>query len=914
MTQIRLASLPLIALALACATAQPQPARPAEKPQPPALVDREIFFGDPEYSGAQLSPDGAWISFMKPLDGTRNLWVKRRGEPFEKARPITADTKRPIPAHFWSVDSKYVLFVQDHDGDENFNVFAVDPSAPNREGGKVPEARALTDLKGVRAQIMDVPRKRPGVLYVGLNDRDAAWHDLYEVEIATGKRTLLYKNEQRISGYDFDHQGKLRLLTRTTEAGDTEILRLAEGAAPAKIYGCGVLESCNVVAFHVDDKRAYLMTNAGTADLIRLEIIDVESGKSELVEQDPKGSVDLMGPIFSPATEQLVGTVYYDDRVRFQWSDAAYAQDLALVAQKYPGVDVTIASQTLDDKLWLLSLASDVEPGVTALFDRATKELSVIYRVRENLPREALSSKQAIRYPSSDGLVIPAYLTLPKGYEPKGLPLIVLPHGGPWGRDRWGYSGLVQFLANRGYAVLQPNFRASTGYGKKFLDAGNKEWGDKMQDDLTWGVRQLVGQGTADPKRVGIMGGSYGGYATLAGVTFTPDLYAAAVAIVAPSNLLTLLETIPPYWEAGRVVFYTRMGDPRTPEGKAQLVRQSPLTHAGKIKTPLVVVQGANDPRVKKAEADQIVVALRDRGYPVEYILAPDEGHGFQRPINNLATFAEAEKFFAARLGGRLQETMTPEVSKRLAEITVDPKTVSLAKRPQAPEAKATGPLTAGTWKYKITMEMGPNKMEMETTTEIKAEGAGFSVVDAVKTPQGTAYDRSLLDASLNARTRTVEQGPATFTITYAQNKASGVFKMGAQERPIAADLTGEIFADGAGGNQALGLLPLAEGYKASYRNFDWRKAQEKRITVEVAGAEEVTVPGGRFTAWKLVNSTDEGDETLVWIDQQSRAVVKVSAKGPSMGGATVAAELLSAEPAKAAAPAKPAKKPAKKK
>ena len=289
--------------------------------------------------------------------------------------------------------------------------------------------------------------------------------------------------------------------------------------------------------------------------------------------------------------------------------------------------------------------------------------------MREKVPRDALAKMQPIRYKSSDGLEIPAYLTLPKGVEPKNLPLVVVPHGGPWGRDAWGYNSIAQFLANRGYAVLMPNFRASTGFGKKFLNAGNKQWGDLMQDDITWGVKDLIAKGIADPKRVGIMGGSYGGYATLAGVTYTPDLYAAAVAIVAPSNLITLLESIPPYWEAGRIIFYERMGNPNTPEGKALLMKQSPLTHADKIKTPLLVVQGANDPRVNKRESDQIVIALRDRGYPVEYLLAPDEGHGFQRPVNNMAMFARGEEFLAKYLGGRFQPGGTPEVMQRLKEI-----------------------------------------------------------------------------------------------------------------------------------------------------------------------------------------------------------------------------------------------------
>jgi dipeptidyl aminopeptidase/acylaminoacyl peptidase len=291
-----------------------------------------------------------------------------------------------------------------------------------------------------------------------------------------------------------------------------------------------------------------------------------------------------------------------------------------------------------------------------------------------------MAAMTSVRYASSDGLEIPAYLTLPKGVPPRNLPAIVLPHGGPWGRDFWGFDNLTQFLANRGYAVLQPNFRGSTGYGKKFLDAGNRQWGERMQDDLTWGVKYLVKEGIADPKRVGIMGGSYGGYATLAGVAFTPDLYAGAVSVVGPSNLLTLLETIPPYWERIRVLFYERMGNPATPEGKKQLERQSPLHAAAKIRTPLLVAQGANDPRVKKAESEQIVVALRDRGFPVTYILAPDEGHGFAQPVNSMALFAASEAFFAKHLGGRFQEGGTPEVVARLKAITVDPKSVVLAK------------------------------------------------------------------------------------------------------------------------------------------------------------------------------------------------------------------------------------------
>jgi dipeptidyl aminopeptidase/acylaminoacyl peptidase len=318
-----------------------------------------------------------------------------------------------------------------------------------------------------------------------------------------------------------------------------------------------------------------------------------------------------------------------------------------------------------------------VEPGATYVWNRAAKTLDLQFRVRDELPRAALSPRQPISFKSSDGLEIPAYLTLPKGLTPKNLPLIIVPHGGPWARDRFGYDAFAQFLANRGYAVLQPNFRGSTGYGKAFLNAGNGEWGRKMQDDLTWGVKAMVDQGIADPRRVGIFGGSYGGYATLAGVAFTPDVYAAAVAYVAPSNLITLLDAIPPYWEAGRKQMYTRMADPTTPAGKALLVAESPLTQAKAIKTPLMVVQGLNDPRVNVRESNQIVAAVRDNGKPVEYLVAPDEGHGFARPINNLALVTEMEAFFAKYLGGRYQQEVPPDISAQLKILVVDPKTVN---------------------------------------------------------------------------------------------------------------------------------------------------------------------------------------------------------------------------------------------
>ena len=668
------ASMLAVALAIASSAA-------AQNGLPP-LIDREIFFGNPEIASAQISPDGKFIAFRKPYKDTMNLWVKKAEEPFEKARLITAETKRPIRNYFWSRDSKYILFVNDFGGDENFNVYAVDPTAAAASGSEVPATRNLTDMKKVRALIYNVPRSDPDTIYVGLNNRDPRWHDLYKLRISSGERQLMKENTERFDGYSFDNAGKLRLATRVTQTGENEILRLDADGKATTVYSCNVFETCSPIRFHKDNKRTYVVTNKGDVDLIRLVLFDPETGKEEIVESDPMKRVDLGGVRFSDLTDEIIFTSYQDEKPRIYFKDKEAEADYKLVKRKVGGKEVSFGSGTDDEVRFIVTAWSDTEPGETYLFDRKTKELTKQYRIRERLPREHLAEVRPVRYKSSDGLEIPAYLTLPKGVPAKNLPTIIMPHGGPWARDTWGYDSYAQFAANRGYAVLSPNFRGSRGYGKKFLDAGNRQWGDKMQDDVTWGVKYLVEQGIADPKRVGIWGGSYGGYATLAGITFTPDLYAAAVAEVAPSNLITLLETIPPYWESGRVIFYKRMGDPTTPEGKAQLLRQSPLTHASKIKTPLLITQGANDPRVNKRESDQIVLALRERNYPVEYLLAPDEGHGYARPVNNMAVLAAAERFLAKHLKGRYQESMSPEVAERLKVLTVDVKLMSVVTKP----------------------------------------------------------------------------------------------------------------------------------------------------------------------------------------------------------------------------------------
>lgn len=857
----------------------------------PPLIDRELLFGDPEISGAQISPDGRYIAFQKPHLSTRNIWVKKTSEPFSAARVLTEEKKRPIPVFFWTRDSKYILFVKDNDGDENFNIYAVEP------GAEKPVARDLTGLKGIVVQIYSLPKNDPDVLYMGLNDRDKAWHDLYKLKISTGEKTLVRKNTEQVSGWVFDLEGNLRLASHTAPNGDNEILRVDPNGF-TKVYSCGVFETCSALRFHKDGKRVYMETNRGDRDKSELVLFDPVGLKEELVEADPLKRVEFGTAVFSEVSEELVMTAYIDEKVRRYFHDKKLEADYKFLQSKFPGLEIGIGSRTKDEQLMVIVATGDTEPGSVHLFDRKTRKLTLQYVSREKLPRTSLSPMTPIRYKSSDGMEIPAYLTIPRGLTGKNLPTLIVPHGGPWYRDMWGFNAEAQFFANRGYAVLMPNFRGSTGYGKQFINAGNGEWGKKMQDDLTWGVKHLVAQGIADPKRVGILGGSYGGYATLAGLAFTPDVYRAGVDIVGPSNLNTLLDSVPPYWEAMRKMLHARMADPATAEGKAWLKERSPLTAADQIKTPLLVVQGANDPRVNKAEAEQIVIALRDRKFPVEYMLAPDEGHGFARPVNNKAMYMAIEKFLALHLDGRYQQDGAPDVVARLKELMVDVNTVKLTPKVEASAAtlpKVSGKLTPGSYKYKAKISAGGQEIAMQMETVIAEEGDVIVATDKMETPMGVVSDVARLNKeTLAVLSRSVKQGPVTIEVAYAGEKATGKMVMNGQERPIDVATGGALFADAAGAQFAIGALPLAKGYEATYRNFDLQRQKPKLMQLKVVGEESVTVPAGTFTCYKVETKPADGsaDQSTIWIDKATRKSVKMAATMAAMGGATLESEL----------------------
>lgn len=858
---------------------------------PTPLIDREIFFGDPELSGAQLSPNGKFISFIKPFNGTRNIWVKKAGDPFEAARAVTADTKRPISSYFWSNDSKYILYAQDKGGNENFMIYAVNPMDKNAEGQQVPLSRNLTNKENVRAQIYAVPKSNPDLMYIGLNDRDAAWHDLYELKISTGELKLLRQNTERMVAWIFDLKDKLKLAMRSNDDGSTDLLRV-DPKGFTKLYSTTILEDFSPVYFHTDGAQIYMITNKGAdVNLSKLILFNINNKKETLIESDPEKRVDFGNASFSDLTHQLISTSYEDDKNRIYWKDKSYEDDYKLLKKEFKGMEVGFNNSTKDEMLWLVSVYSDTDPGSVYLFDRKTKKTTFQYRPRPKMPLKDLSPMRAIKYKSSDGMEIPAFLTLPKGSNGKKLPLIVNPHGGPWARDGWGYDAYAQFLANRGYAVLQSNFRSSTGYGKKFLNAGNKQWGDLMQDDLTWGVKHLISKGIVDPARVGIMGGSYGGYATLAGVTFTPDVYACGISIVGPSSLLTLLNSLPPYWEAGRKIFYERMGDPTNAEGEAQLKRQSPLFSVDKIKVPLMVVQGANDPRVKKAESDQIVKAMFEKNLPVEYICAPDEGHGFARPVNNMAFLAAAEKFLAKHLGGRYQETMSEDISNRLKEITVDVASISNAKTldlTALPIAKPSREWKAGSYKYDINLDAMGHKMDFGQTIIITDKSSHWLVTDEMSMPMGALKEEANISkTNLSLIKRSVDQGPVNMLIDYKANSATCKINMSGNKSENVIKISGENSFDGPGALLALTTLPLTDDYKALAYNTDLQKGEEKIMTIIVIGSDKII----DVDCYQIEIKPANGDpgSTTAWITKSDAPrLLKYKIIIPEMGGATM--------------------------
>jgi dipeptidyl aminopeptidase/acylaminoacyl peptidase len=579
-----------------------------------------------------------------------NVWVAPADKPGD-ARAVTKDTSRGIRQYFWAYTNSHVIYLQDQGGDENWRVYSVDLASG--------ATKDLTPFEKVAAQIQEVSRRFPEEILVALNNRNPQFHDVYRVNIVTGSRTLLQRNDA-YAGFATDDSYKVRFAYQFRPDGGLNVLRRTDAGRfePFEQIGPDDALTTQIIGFDKTAQQIYMVDarNRDTAALFRK---DIATGTQTLLAEDPKS--DAQNGLIHPVekTVQAVGFNY--DRVRWQVLDPAIGEDLKYLQSVTDG-EIEIGSRTSDDSRWIVAYLKDNGPVRVYLYNRPARMATFLFTNRPALESARLARMHPREIKSRDGLMLVSYLSLPVWTDPDNdgrpaspLPTILLVHGGPWGRDTWGYDSIHQLLTNRGYAVLSVNFRASTGFGKKFLNAGNKEWGGKMHDDLVDAVNWAVSSGVADAKKTAIMGGSYGGYATLVGLTSTPDLFAAGVDIVGPSNLVTLLNTIPPYWAPQIDLFTSRVGDHRTPDGRKLLESRSPLNQVDRIAKPLLIAQGANDPRVKQAESDQIVKAMQAKKIPVTYTLFPDEGHGFARPENNIAFMAIAEAFLARHLGGRVE-------------------------------------------------------------------------------------------------------------------------------------------------------------------------------------------------------------------------------------------------------------------
>jgi dipeptidyl aminopeptidase/acylaminoacyl peptidase len=635
----------LVSLVLAMAASW----APAE--QPP-LIPRKVLFGNPVKNSPALSPDGKRLAYLAPDDkDVLQVWVQTVGE--KDGRKVTNDPKRGIRRFLWTYAPDTLLYSQDQEGDENFHLYAV-----NLEKN---ETRDLTPYTGVRAEPLKLDRNFPNELLAVLNRADPRVFDVYRINLQTGVVVLDAHNPGDVVGWFADPQFHIRAAQAFTPDGGVAIRYRADTQSPWKVAVKWSPDDTEgqVLDFTQDGKALWLESSAGRNTLSLIKH-DLESGKEEVIASDP--GTDAGDVLIDPRTHQPQAVAFERERIHWKVLDPKVEDDFAALEKGAPG-EPSIISWDRDWKTWVVAYTSDVKPNDFYLYNRADRKLTYLFTSRPDLARYTLAPMKPVIIKSRDGLDLVSYLSVPVGKDPKQLPMVLMVHGGPWGRDVWGLDPQAQWLANRGYAVLLVNYRGSTGFGKKFVHAGDREWAGKMHDDLIDAVNWAIKEGIADPKRIAIFGGSYGGYAALVGATFTPDVFACAVDIVGPSNLVTLLKSVPPYWAPMKRMMALRVGDVET---EPDFLRsRSPLFKADRIKIPMLIAQGKNDPRVKQAESEQIVAAIKKAGKPVEYMLFPDEGHGFARPENRLKFFAAAEAFLARHLGGGRVEPLTEEKPAR---------------------------------------------------------------------------------------------------------------------------------------------------------------------------------------------------------------------------------------------------------
>lgn len=630
----------LAALALLASCSQTGEKKATADQQPPPVIPMQDFFKNPEKSGYQISPDGQYFSYRAPWKNRMNIFVQKVGD--TTAVQVTTDTVRDVSGYFWKGDR--LLYSRDINGDENYIVFSA-----SRDGKEV---KALTPEKDVVAGIMDDLHNLPGMetkVLIQMNQRNPQVFDPYLCDIVSGELKPLYDNsKENFEGWITDHTGTIRFASKTEGTDNVFYYRASEQEPFTEYMRTGFKDSWSPLLFTFDNKNLIVSHNLNGRDKSAVVEWDL-AGKKEIKLLHEDADNDVYGVDWSRKRQVLTMFTWEGEKAEKHIIDEQTRKLYTFLEGKFPGYEVMVASESDDETKRTVWVGSDRVTGRFYYHEDGKDELQLLCDRTPWLKEEHMAEMKPITYTSRDGMTIHGYLTLPVGREAKDLPVVVNPHGGPWARDGWGFNQEVQFLANRGYAVLQMNFRGSTGYGRKHWEASFKQWGKTMQNDITDGVEWLVKQGIADPKRVAIYGGSYGGYATLAGITFTPDLYACAVDYVGVSDLFTFQRTIPPYWAPFKAMMYEMVGDPV--KDSLLLDAASPARHADRIKTPLFIAQGANDPRVKKSESDQMVAALKARGIEVEYMVKDNEGHGFHNEENRFDFYGAMEKFLDQHIG-----------------------------------------------------------------------------------------------------------------------------------------------------------------------------------------------------------------------------------------------------------------------
>ena len=609
----------------------------------PPLIPREILFGNPAKENPQISPDGKRLAYLAPVDGVLNVWVGVIGG--DRYRPVTRDSDRGVRIYFWGYDNDTILYLQDMCGDENWRLYSANVTSAS--------TKELTPFANVQVQILAYEKRFPDEMVIGMNKEDPSKHDAYRLNLQTSELRLVATNPGNVTGWVTDpHLAVRGAVSATPDGGFDLLVRDTEQADWHTVVTWDADDGLNSgpVGFTGDGSGMYL-ADSREHNATRLVRFDIATGQTDILAQDP--DYDAGRTMIHPDTYEVQAVGFVRSRLEWTVLDAAVRSDFAAIAKINSG-DFAVTDRTVADDIWLVGFTQDIGPVSYYIFDRGEKSAQFLFYNRPELAASTLAPMEPVSFSSRDGITIHGYLTRPVGAPPEPLPMVLNVHGGPWHRDTWGYDSEAQWLANRGYATLQINFRGSTGYGKKFVNLGDREWGGRMHDDLVDAVHWAIDRNIADPARVAIYGGSYGGYAALVGATFTPELFCCAVDVVGPSNLLTFINTVPPYWSAFLEMLYRRVGHP---ERDQEFLRdRSPLFHVDEIKIPILIAQGANDPRVKQDESEQIVAAMQQKGIDHEYILFSDEGHGFAKPDNNLKFHASAERFLAKYLGGRYEE------------------------------------------------------------------------------------------------------------------------------------------------------------------------------------------------------------------------------------------------------------------